>query len=238
MEKTKINLYAYFANKERFDFDKETYDCSVLFINVSGSFQYRINSSAPAIVGPGEIVYCPPHCTFSRKVISPVELHMIKFSGLLPRGDYMINSRIRDDLKAIASQKLSKDPESDPIFAHYLRDIIYSLTLKYDSAATAPIIKFMNENYHRQIENSELCSIIHCSEVSLIAQVRALTGKTPQQYITEKRIENAKENLLSTDLSMKEIAVACGFEDPLYFSKVFKKQTGMPPSEFKTKFKI
>ena len=81
MENPKIKLYFHFSHKEHFVYERETYDCSVLFINVSGSFQYRINNSALATVNPGEIVYCPPFCSFWRKTLSPVELHMIKFEG-------------------------------------------------------------------------------------------------------------------------------------------------------------
>ncbi len=238
MEKPKIKLYFYFPDKKRFDFDRETYDCSVLFINVSGSFQYRINNSAPAIAKPGDIIYCPPQCSFQRKTITPIEMHMVKFEGTLPRGEYVINSRIRDDLKAISHISLALHPEEDPLLAHYLRDIIYTLTVKSSGSQAVPIIKYMDENYHLPISNAALCKIIHCSEVSLIAQVKALTGKTPKQYINERRIERAKEILLSSDISVSEAAVRCGFEDPLYFSKAFSKATGMSPSRFKSKYRI
>lgn len=238
MEKPKLNLYFYFPHKERFDFDRETYDCSVIFINVAGSFQYRINSAAPMIANPGDIIYCPPNCSFQRKAITPLELHMIKFDGTLPRGTYVINSRIRDDLKAISYVRFARHPEEDPLLAHHLRDIIYTLTLKSGNANISPVIKYMDENYHQPVSNATLCKIMHCSEVSLIAQVRALTGKTPRQYINERRIERAKEILLSSDISVAQVALACGFEDPLYFSKAFSKATGHSPSKFKSKYKI
>ena len=238
MEKPKIKLYFYFPNKPQFDFDRETYDCAVLFINIRGSFQYRINSSQVAIAKPGDIIYCPPHCSFQRKTISPIELHMIKFEGLLPRGEYTINSRIRDDLKSISHTSFARHPEEDAVLAHYLRDIIYTLTEGENKSVVSPVIKYMDENYHADISNSKLCSIAHCSEVSLIAQVKALTGKTPKQYINERRIERAKELLLSSKSPVSEIAALCGFEDPLYFSKAFKKHTGKSPMQFKSRYRI
>lgn len=238
MEKPKIKLYFHFPNKARFDFDRETYDCSVLFINISGSFQYRINNSPIATANPGDIIYCPPMCSFQRKTISPIDMHMIKFEGALPRGNYIINSRIRDDLKAISYTHFERYPDEDSPLAHYLRDIIYTLMEKQHNPVISPIIKYMDENYHTAISNATLCSIMHCSEVSLISQVRALTGKTPRQYITERRIERAKEILLSTDSPISEVSVICGFEDPLYFSKAFKKHTGLSPSKFKAKFRL
>jgi AraC-like DNA-binding protein len=238
MENPKIKLYFHFSQKEHFVYERETYDCSVLFINVSGSFQYRINNSALATVNPGEIVYCPPFCSFWRKALSPVELHMIKFEGELPKRTYTMNSRIREDLNAVSHIRFSDTTEDNPLLIHYLSDIYYTLALKPNSVSAAPIIRYMNENYCSPIGNAELCEFLHCSEVSLISQVRALTGKTPHQYINEKRIEYAKELLLSADNPIAEISAFCGFEDPLYFSKAFKRHTGMSPSGFKSKYKI
>lgn len=60
------------------------------------------------------------------------------------------------------------------------------------------------------------------------------TGKTPLDYLIEKRIESAK-NLLETEhnnYTVKEISYRVGFEDPYYFSRVFKKSTGKSPTEW------
>ena len=60
------------------------------------------------------------------------------------------------------------------------------------------------------------------------------TGYTPLQYLTEKRMENAKHLLSSSDLhySISEIAELCGFEDIYYFSRVFKKNVGLSPTQW------
>ena len=55
---------------------------------------------------------------------------------------------------------------------------------------------------------------------------------TPAKYITLRRIENAKRLLSTKSLSVCEIATLCGFSDVYYFSKVFKAETGVPPSRF------
>ena len=59
-------------------------------------------------------------------------------------------------------------------------------------------------------------------------------GMTPMQYITFLRITRAKELLRSTDYSIQEISSMVGYENPLYFSRIFKKQTGYSPSEYRS----
>ena len=52
------------------------------------------------------------------------------------------------------------------------------------------------------------------------------------KYLTELRIEKAKELIATNSMSLSNIAQMTGFNDPLYFSRVFKKTTGIPPKEF------
>ncbi|SHF33015.1 transcriptional regulator, AraC family [Mariniphaga anaerophila] len=59
------------------------------------------------------------------------------------------------------------------------------------------------------------------------------TGLSPRQYCLQLKIIRAKELLLSTDLSVKEISYELGFESIHYFSRVFKQKTGKSPSDFR-----
>ncbi|MFN4365507.1 helix-turn-helix domain-containing protein [Chryseobacterium hispalense] len=66
--------------------------------------------------------------------------------------------------------------------------------------------------------------------------LRTVIGKNTQQYIREKLTEKAKERLISTDLTVGEIAYELGFEHPQSFSKMFRVQTGLSPMEFRNSF--
>ena len=59
------------------------------------------------------------------------------------------------------------------------------------------------------------------------------TGLSPYQYYLQTRIHRAKEMLLGTTLSIKEIAAALHFENPFHFSKAFKDKAGMSPSQWR-----
>lgn len=57
-------------------------------------------------------------------------------------------------------------------------------------------------------------------------------GSAPMKYLTELRIEKAKELIATNSMNLSDIAQMVGFTDSLYFSRVFKKTTGIPPKEY------
>lgn len=77
---------------------------------------------------------------------------------------------------------------------------------------------------------------LHVSPRYLSDMLRALTGLNAQQYIQNTLIENAKQKLAATDLSVSEIAFELGFEHPQSFNKLFKKKTNQSPLEFRQSF--
>ena len=62
---------------------------------------------------------------------------------------------------------------------------------------------------------------------------KAQYGTTPGKYLTALRIAAAKKAIVSSELSVKQVAEACGFSDLYYFSKSFKKETGVSPTDFR-----
>ena len=63
------------------------------------------------------------------------------------------------------------------------------------------------------------------------------TGISPYAYYVGVRMANACNLLEDTDLKIREIAEKCGYEDTLYFAQVFKKRTGIPPSQYRKEHK-
>lgn len=59
------------------------------------------------------------------------------------------------------------------------------------------------------------------------------TGKTPNDFVTDLRINHACMLLSMTDKAVSDISLACGYEDPVYFSRIFRKCTGRTPSDYR-----
>ena len=63
-----------------------------------------------------------------------------------------------------------------------------------------------------------------------------IIGVTPKQYLITTRIEAAKELLINSDLTVLQISEAVGTSNQNYFSRIFKKHTGLSPSEYRKQF--
>jgi AraC family transcriptional activator of pobA len=83
---------------------------------------------------------------------------------------------------------------------------------------------------------ADLADKLKVSQRYLSDMTRSLTGQSTQQLIHEKLIKKAKEMLLSSNLSVSEIAYELGFEHSQSFNKLFKDKTNITPSEFRTSF--
>ena len=70
----------------------------------------------------------------------------------------------------------------------------------------------------------------------LCTYFKSETGVTLNQYITDYRIRKALNLLSSTNMKIIDVSSAVGYKDSNYFAKLFKKQTGMSPKEYKKKF--
>lgn len=81
-----------------------------------------------------------------------------------------------------------------------------------------------------------LAAQVNLSPSYLSDMLRSLIGQNAQQYIHDKLIEKAKENLSTTNLTVREVAYALGFEHSQSFSKLFKTKTNLSPLEFRRSF--
>lgn len=95
------------------------------------------------------------------------------------------------------------------------------------------IYEYVNENYANDISLSEMASRLHLNYTYLSSYFKQRTKENLTSYISRVRTDKAKELLFDQELSVSEISRLTGFSDHNYFSKVFKKMTGMTPVEYR-----
>jgi len=103
---------------------------------------------------------------------------------------------------------------------------------KYRPAITATEA-YIHEHYMEEINLELLCRQAMMSKTYFYILFKHFIGKTLNEYITELRVQKSTELLLNSDLSVTDVCFGVGFNNLTYFSRVFKKMTGIPPSHYK-----
>jgi len=106
-----------------------------------------------------------------------------------------------------------------------------SASLSYAQAAKNYILV----NFHRNITPEKIASKLNISRAYLRNIFYDEFKMSPRDFIITARIERAKELLLFENILIKEISNSVGYDDVLQFFKIFKKHTGMSPSDYRKK---
>ena len=92
---------------------------------------------------------------------------------------------------------------------------------------------YFNENYNTKISIADYAESLHISTNWFIHNFKQYAGMSPAQYILSLRMVNAQSLLERTTYNIKEISEIVGYENPLYFSRVFKKEIGKSPAQYR-----
>ena len=90
----------------------------------------------------------------------------------------------------------------------------------------------MEENIYGEINLNGIGDMLGVSTSHLNSVFKSYTAMTPYQYFISIKIRKAKELLERGDCPIKEVAFRLGFDDQYYFSRLFKKKTGISPSRW------
>lgn len=102
-----------------------------------------------------------------------------------------------------------------------------------ESVWVSQAIFLLQQTLHGSIDIEALASRFPISYSKFRKVFKQHTGKSPNQYHLDLRLEKAEELLRNTNLSVKEIGYHTGFESPYYFSRMFKAKVGKPPKVYR-----
>ena len=103
-----------------------------------------------------------------------------------------------------------------------------------EDALTEKIVQFINENMSNpDLKIDDIAVAMGMSRSVLYGKIKNAVGMKPIDFVRHIRIMRATELLCNTDETLSSIAYSLGFSDPKYFSKVFKKEMGIIPSEYR-----
>lgn len=95
------------------------------------------------------------------------------------------------------------------------------------------VMEYVKANYDSKISLDDIARHVYLSRSYLSSIFKEETGESLFSYINKVRIEKSKMYLLDNAVSLVDIASMCGFEDQSYFTRVFKKATGMSPKKYR-----
>ncbi len=234
-------------------------DYQLIYIASGSAHFYFNNSDKDTIVTAGTFVLFRPR-EFQKYIyygLDHTEAYWIHFSGTNVKNilrDYNIDDDTQifrtgtqfvysEIFKNIISEIQQKKAGYELIIEAYLKQLLVLISRNkeyieddannYIQNEISIAQEYFNDNYAKEISIDEYAASRGMSISWFIRSFRQITGVTPLQYILSQRIINAQILLESTDYSINEISTLVGYDNQLYFSRLFSKQKGMSPREYR-----
>lgn len=147
--------------------------------------------------------------------------------------------------RIITLHQYSKD--SQTLYDEICRFILLLLSDSFakepvsDQQPTSRIYKvtaYIEQHYPEKMDVAHLADLIHLDKYYFIKYFRKRTGMTPQQYLIQKRIQEAKTLLESVDLPVREISYMVGYANTTHFISSFTKIVGISPAQYRANFRL
>ena len=242
--------HVYWDKKEQFLFDQDTYMTWILFAVEEGTFEYRIEDDYGQ-AGPGDIVLCPPHIAFHRKISNTLSFHSISFDFTSEEAQSLNRQLQHRKLHVPLTTRLSENfmhlRNDHPLAGihihhvrwkqHYFLDLWLMMMYQYpqyfgiahveeEDSTIRSIALYIEQHAHQSFEIKQVASEFGITHVQLIRRFKAVYHMNPLQYLTSIRIKKACSMLLETDWKLDVIASHCGYENGYYLSRLFTKHMG------------
>ena len=207
-------------------------DHYLIHLVVSGKGVFEVGGRTYEVV-PGDLFFARPHKLAAQ----------LPFTDAAPVHHTQDLEGMRAALSSIYSSR-GLQPQDEAAMVGYL--YLFIAALMRETSESRPhstssssqyvlnAIKYIQFNYSHDISIDDVAKSVGVSRSHLYRVFMLNVGKSPIDYLTEYRVNEACKLLRSGTLSIAEVAASVGFLDQFYFSRVFKRAKGVPPSKYMT----
>ena len=213
--------------------------------------RYTFPNRDPVIAKKGDLVYIPTGEMYNVRFTdggSDPDLFTLNFTLFDTDGNELVlakelsvyrnavTEKLSDNVRMLSDAVLFEESElrKQSLFYEILFEICNQLVEKHEEYC--PIrqgMELLCEQWSENKKIKEYADICGISEGAFYSYFKKLCGRSPVEYRNGIRINAARSLLANTDLMISEVGIRCGFEDPYYFSRVFKRITGFSPKEYR-----
>lgn len=200
---------------------------------------------ANTLVFHGRLVYGSTDSIFYRKYIRPLTLPSAPAMVLLHK-NIPWQSEILENIKKVSRLCQNKPEGYEFTVRNLLSEILFDIYCYRNVSEAQPaavncfendrikqMLAYLQENYNRPVSVTELAAHANICQRECLRCFSKLLRLSPIQYLIRYRISRACILLKDTDQSILEIASACGFESPSYFTKTFRQHVGCTPTAYR-----
>lgn len=242
-----------FQNFEPFSYD--TYnsvgreDYFLIYVT-DGIFNTKINDVVFNLK-KGAVVLYPPKYKYHYWGEPPSKYLCAHFTGShaekiltdlgFPLKPYILETEFSPKIKSLFDKMVEKDITKAPFLQYslacLLEEILLTIAVERERnngyRTFKKSIKYIHENYAEKIKIPYLAQLEGLSNSRYITLFSKEMGKTPSEYILDLRLGRACDLLLTTDMEISAVGASSGYNDPYFFSKIFKKHMGLSPQEYR-----
>lgn len=181
------------------------------------------------------------HC-FCAESLQAVLLHEQNITPFFPGSNIFVKSCCEElmeiNMKQAPGWQLSSIGSMCSLLGYFLRQKCFISTSSFPLKNKKKIkqfktvLSFISDHYTEKLTLEQLAASIPMNKNYFCHFFQELTGYTPMEYVNYYRIESACEQLATTDKSITEIAMDCGFSDTSYFIKIFRKYKNVTPAKY------
>jgi len=253
-----VNCAGEFTTSYPFTTDNPTGRRDIYFIYVTRGTMTVYTDTIQRQVSAGDIVIFPPnkpykytytkgeslnylwiHFTgsYAERILKDCCLYPLPFFGIASE-----DCHLPDKFRRLFDKFDRRDPLARQKVAVCAEEIILEAAeaCSSEKKKNRPLersIRYIHSAYSQKLSIPQLAAMENLSNSRYIALFNKHMGMSPSAYILELRLNYACELLKSTDMSIKQVGHLVGYTDSHFFSKIFKKYTGISPTEYKNTLK-